>query len=196
MHQDDRELFLEEMADVVPIKQDVEQQTALRNGPTEGQLAKKAAAELSEYHQRLTLDLSQIPPLKPDDMLSFKRDGVQEAVFKNFRQGQYQIAAELDIHAMSLRQARDSLLSFLLAQVERGHRCVLVIHGKGHSSKPFPGLMKSCVNYWLAQVDEVMAYHSAQRHHGGYGAVYVMLPKSSAKRVESRELNSRGVRKR
>ncbi|KFZ37337.1 hypothetical protein HR45_11840 [Shewanella mangrovi] len=195
MNQDDRDLFLEEMADVVPIKQDVEQQTALRTGPTEGQLARKAAAELSEYHQRLTLALNLIPPVKPEDMLSFKRAGVQDAVFKNFRLGQYPVAAELDIHAMQLRQARDSLLSFLFAQIARGHRCVLIIHGKGYSSKPFPALIKSCVNYWLSQVDEVMAFHSAQRHQGGYGAVYVMLPKSNVKRIESREMNSRGVRK-
>lgn len=196
MEQNDRNLFLEEMADVVPMAQDVSQHTSVRSMPSEGQLARKAAAELSEYHQRLTTDLTLIPPVKPDDMLSFKREGVQEAVFKNLRLGQYNIAAELDIHAMSVKQARDCLLSFLLAQIARGHRCVCVIHGKGFSSKPFPALIKSCVNHWLSQVNEVMAFHSAQRQHGGYGAVYVMLPKSNAKRLESRETNARGVRKR
>ncbi|WP_417762624.1 DNA endonuclease SmrA [Shewanella sp.] len=195
MEQTDRNLFLEEMADVVPLRHDVSQQT-IRNEPSAGQLARKAAAELSEYHQRLITDLTLIPPVKPEDMLSFKREGVQEAVFKNLRLGQYQTAAELDVHAMSVVQARDYLLSFLQAQIKRGHRCVTIIHGKGHTSKPFPALIKSCVNYWLSQVDEVMAFHSAQRHHGGYGAVYVMLPKSTAKRIESRETNARGVRRR
>ncbi|MCH1921321.1 DNA endonuclease SmrA [Shewanella sp. A3A] len=195
MQQNDRNLFLEEMADVVPLTHDVSQHIS-RSAPSAGQLARKAAAELSEYHQRMTTELALIPPVKPEDMLSFKREGVQDAVFKNLRLGQYHVAAELDVHALSVTQARDFLLSFLQAQIKRGHRCVSIIHGKGYSSKPFPALIKSCVNYWLTQVDEVIAFHSAQRHHGGYGAVYVMLPKSTAKRIESREINARGVRKR
>ncbi|MGI2855504.1 DNA endonuclease SmrA [Shewanella algae] len=193
MKADDLTLFMQEMADVVPLKQQTQAQTRAKPLSSESKLARKAAAEAHEYLQRLTLDLALVPKVKPDDMLSYKQQGIQEAVFKNLRLGKYKIAAELDIHAMSVRQARDYLLGFIQAQVALGHRCVLVIHGKGQNRKPFPGLIKSCVNFWLSQMDEVQAFHSAQREHGGYGALYVMLPKSDAKRLESRETNHKGA---
>ncbi|MCL1073166.1 DNA endonuclease SmrA [Shewanella dokdonensis] len=192
MNQNDMDLFKQEMADVVPLKQ-------CHNVPTTGgfttsaaQRARNAAAQSSEYLQRLPLELARIPPVKPDDMLSFKREGVQDAVFKNLRLGKYKVAAELDVHGMNVRQARDSLISFILQQQQRGARCLLLIHGKGHSNKPFPALIKSCVNYWLTQLDEVLAFHSAKREQGGYGALYLLLPKNEQQRLENREINRRG----
>jgi DNA-nicking Smr family endonuclease len=192
MNQKDMDLFREEMADVVPLKTSNSVPFAARFSMSEAQLARNAAAQSSEYLQRLPLELARIPPVKPDDMLSFKREGVQDAVFKNLRLGKYKIAAELDVHGMSVRQARDSLVAFILQRCQRGERCVLLIHGKGHTNKPFPAVIKSCVNYWLTQLDKVLAFHSAQREQGGYGALYVMLPKNEQQRLENRETNRRG----
>ncbi|MFQ6370997.1 DNA endonuclease SmrA [Shewanella sp. YIC-542] len=186
------DLFLTEMADVKPLIHNRMAPTACHNGATDAQKARKAAAQMNEYLLRLPLELALIPPVKPDDMLSFKRPGVQDAVFKNLRLGKYKVAAALDVHAMSRRQARDTLVTFLLAHVRLGNRCVLVIHGKGHHSKPFPALIKSCVNHWLTQMDEVQAFHSATRGQGDYGAVYVMLPKHAQQKVAAREQNRRG----
>ncbi|MDF0535908.1 DNA endonuclease SmrA [Shewanella sp. A32] len=192
MDQNDKDLFQSEMADVVPLKQSHTLPISPKAGPSDAQQARKAAAQASEYLLRLPLELVHITPVKPDDMLSFKREGVQEAVFKNLRQGKYKVAAELDIHGMTVRQARDTLVDFILTRLQRGDRCVLLIHGKGYHSKPFPALIKSCVNYWLTQLDEVLAFHSAKREQGGYGAVYVMLPKNEQQRVDNREKNRRG----
>ena len=47
--------------------------------------------------------------------------------------------------------------------------------------------IKSYVNHWLREIPEVLAYHSAQRHHGGVGAVYVLLRKSEQKKQQNRE---------
>jgi hypothetical protein len=37
----------------------------------------------------------------------------------------------------------------------------------------------------------VLAFHSAQRHHGGYGACYVLLRKNAEKRQDNRERHAR-----
>lgn len=41
-------------------------------------------------------------------------------------------------------------------------------------------------------MDEVQAFCSAQPHHGGMGAVYVLLGKSERKKQENRDRISRG----
>ena len=52
--------------------------------------------------------------------------------------------------------------------------------------------LKGCVNHWLRELDPVQAFHSAQPHHGGTGAVYVLLRKSEAAKQATREQFSRG----
>ncbi|MCP3697653.1 MAG: DNA endonuclease SmrA, partial [Aliivibrio sp.] len=50
-----------------------------------------------------------------------------------------------------------------------------------------PALIKSHVAQWLPQIKEVMCVHSAKTQHGGTGAVYVLLRKSEAKKLDNRE---------
>ncbi len=94
--------------------------------------------------------------------------------------------ARLDLHRKSLKEARDEVLKFLRQCQRLDVRTVIIVHGKGERSTP-PALMKSFVAAWLEQIQEVMCFHSAQRYHGGTGAVYVMLRKSAAKKLENRE---------
>ena len=65
-------------------------------------------------------------------------------------------------------------------------RCLLILHGKGERSTP-RALLKSHVSAWLPQLPAVMAMHSAERRHGGSGALYVLLRKSERKKAENRE---------
>jgi len=48
-------------------------------------------------------------------------------------------------------------------------------------------VLKSCVNHWLKQFDQVLAFHTAQKYHGGLGATYVLIKKSSAARQNTSE---------
>lgn len=192
----DDDLFLREMADVTPLKADnmsLSSQTWLNPlSVTDAQLAKRAAAQQHELLQLLPIDPHLIQPLQPDDIVSYKADGIQDEVFKQLRLGKYPIKTELDIHEYRLKQARDSLVRCVLSAYERGERNVLVIHGKGYKSLPYPALMKSAVCHWLQQIDPVVAYNSATRHQGGVGAVFVMLKKSPQKKIENSELNRKG----
>jgi len=47
------------------------------------------------------------------------------------------------------------------------------------------------VNKWLRELEPVMAFHSAQRHHGGTGAVYIMLRKNAEQKQLNRERHQR-----
>ncbi|MCL1065582.1 DNA endonuclease SmrA [Shewanella olleyana] len=192
MQQQDDDLFMAAMADVKPLTANNNHFHASSLGVTGAQLARRAAAEQNEYLQKLSLAPAIFEPVKPDDVLSYKKNGVQEEVFRHLRLGKYKIKSVIDLHAYSLSQAREALIDLVLKAHNRGERNLLVIHGKGFNSKPYPALMKTAVNNWLEQLEEVQAFHSATREHGGTGALFVMLVKSEQQRVVASETNRKG----
>jgi DNA-nicking Smr family endonuclease len=85
------------------------------------------------------------------------------------------VQSVIDLHGMTVDEARDALADFLLEARNRGLRCVRVIHGKGLTSPNREPVLKGKVRRWLAQWDDVLAYCEAARHAGGAGAVIVLL---------------------
>ncbi len=124
--------------------------------------------------------------LDANSMLSYQRPGVQHGVFKNLRLGKYSIDAQLDLHKLTVEQARKLLYQFILDCQENDVRAALITHGKGEGRET-PAKLKSCVACWLPQFEAVLAYHTAQRQHGGYGATYVLIKKSEKQKEKTRE---------
>lgn len=124
----------------------------------------------------------------PLDVISYRKPGVQHGVFKNLRLGKYNFDARLDLHRMNVEQARKSVYLFVRDCVKHDVRAALVTHGKGEGREK-PALLKSCIAHWLPQLDDVLAFHTAQKQHGSYGATYVLFKKSQNKKVENKELN-------
>ncbi|MGY4108817.1 DNA endonuclease SmrA [Aeromonas encheleia] len=180
-HDDERSLFLQEVADVRPLCSDHLRPPAGNPTPTEAQLARRQAASA----ERLTLDslsMEAAPMLDPHDLIGFKRDGVQEGVYKQLRLGKYELQGCLDLHQKTLSETRQALVQFLLDCELRDIRCLLILHGKGERSSP-----RSHVSAWLPQLPAVMAIHSAECRHGGSGALYVLLRTSERKQAQNRE---------
>ncbi|MDR8523995.1 DNA endonuclease SmrA [Shewanella fidelis] len=193
MGDDEMSLFLEEMAGVQPLKNNTTATISEKAVSTQAQDARRKQLQMSEQLALLTLDPHLITASEPDAIVEFKRDGVQEAVFHRLRLGGYPSKFEIDLHMLKPQQAREVLYQQIILARERGERNIIVIHGKGAKTKPYPALMKSFAINWLEQIDEVLAFHSAQLRHGGAGALYVMLAKSEQKRIETKETNHKGV---
>ncbi|WP_020207837.1 DNA endonuclease SmrA [Gilvimarinus chinensis] len=190
MSDKEQDIFLQEMSDVRPIRAD--KKVALEKAkPSSQTLAKRreAATETTAKDTNF-LSAEHIDPVKPLDILEFKRDGVQHGVYKNLRLGKYSIDARLDLHRMTVEQARAALYQFVQDCMNHDIRCALITHGKGEGREN-PALLKSCVANWLPQFDDVLAFHSAQKHHGASGATYILLKKSEEKRRENWEKHSR-----
>jgi len=132
------------------------------------------------------LTLGEVPQRHPREILEWKKDGVQHAVFTRLKAGKYPLEGSLDLHRHTVREARAALFKFLHLAIAKRWRTVIISHGRGEQS-PTPARIKSYVSAWLAQVPEVIALHSAQNRHGGSGAVYVLLKKSPAAKAENRE---------
>lgn len=184
---DEEDFFRQSMSDVKPIKQvkRVSLKEAASNNPGL-EHRKKAAVEETPSHQGDPLSDECIEPIDPLEIIAYQRPGVQHGVYKNLRLGKYNIEARLDLHHKTVEQARRSVYQFIKDCIEHDIRCSLITHGKGEGRKN-SSLLKSAVAHWLPQIDSVLAFHSAQKHHGGMGATYVMLKKSDKKRQENME---------
>lgn len=114
-----------------------------------------------------------------DENLSFARPGIGKDVLSRLRRGHWVIQSQLDLHGLRRDEARDKLGEFLRQARKYGHRCVRVIHGKGHGSIGKEPVLKQKVRIWLAQKEEVMAFCQARAADGGAGALIVLLSSST-----------------
>lgn len=182
---DELELFLQELEGVEPLKQD--------------KVDIEAPADKTDFAYRREAAVIEKNPLNPladaieivdkNALISFKRSGVQEGVFKKLRLGKYESQARLDLHNMTVDKARHEVLQFIKDCMRYDLRVATIVHGKGTRSEGGVALLKSHCVHWLEQIEEVMAFHSTQAQHGGTGALYVLLRKSDEARQRNRELH-------
>ena len=186
----DNDDFFKEMQDVKPLQR--EKRVVLNSSKIDKNTIKTRQQAAQSENISLTDPLvnSAVEQLDANAILAYQRPGVQHGVYKQLRQGKYSIEARLDLHRMTSEQARLTLYQFVRDCITHDIRCALITHGKGEG-RATPAVLKSLVAHWLPQIDEVLAFHSAQKHHGGTGATYLLLKKSEKKRLENLELHQK-----
>lgn len=109
--------------------------------------------------------------------LRFHRQHVGRRTMRKLTRGGYSVQSEIDLHGMTLAEAKPRLKDFINYSAQQGHLCVRVVHGKGLGSGDRGPVLKKAVNAWLRKWDKVLAFVSTRQVHGGTGAVYVLLQK-------------------
>lgn len=179
--------FMDAMHDVQPLKKR-EKRVALERRSLD-QITIEARQEAAQADQDVLVDPlanAEVEQLEANAILAFQLPGVQHGVYRQLRLGKYTIEARLDLHRMSVEQARMAVYQFIRDCISHDIRCALITHGKGEG-RAKPAVIKSYVAHWLPQIKEVLAFHSAQKHHGGSGATYLLLKKSDRKKQENLE---------
>jgi DNA-nicking Smr family endonuclease len=115
------------------------------------------------------------PALAGGEALVYHRPGVQSVVLRRLRRGEYRVQREIDLHGLTVAEARQALREFLIEALDHHVRCVRIVHGKGLRSGPGGPVLKSAVAGVLRRTAAVLAYVSARPADGGTGAVYVLL---------------------
>lgn len=172
LSEEERELFRDAMRDVRPLP--AGDKIQLRRKKPSPRARQRELDEQQVLSDMLSdpIDLSDV---ETGEELLFCRDGVQPTMIKKLRRGQFAVEAELDLHRMTSEEARLATATFLQAARQSGKRCIRIIHGKGHGSPNKLPVLKTKVNHWLKQRDEVLAFCSTRPVDGGTGAVYVLL---------------------
>jgi DNA-nicking Smr family endonuclease len=104
--------------------------------------------------------------------------GLDPRLVRRLRRGDFAWQAHVDLHGQTAAQARDAVERFVTGAVRDGHRCVLVVHGRGLNSKDQVPVLKEHMKSWLARGRigrHVLAFTSARAVDGGAGALYVLL---------------------
>jgi DNA-nicking Smr family endonuclease len=107
--------------------------------------------------------------------LLFQRPQISRHIMRQLRRGRYSIQEEIDLHGLTVAEAKDALKNFIAECAASRITCVRIIHGKGLRSGPGGPVLKHQVNRWLRQWQPVKAFVTAQPQHGGTGALYVLL---------------------
>ncbi|WP_066266285.1 Smr/MutS family protein [Hydrogenophaga palleronii] len=113
--------------------------------------------------------------LHTDELLSYRRPGLGPEIVRKLREGSWSIQRQIDLHGLRIDEARDALGRFIRETHQAGLRCVRVVHGKGLGSPGRTPVLKSRVQRWLVQKNEVIAFVQARPAEGGAGALVVLL---------------------
>ena len=117
---------------------------------------------------------SSLPPLAP----------LERRLRQKLSRGQRDVDAALDLHGLRQDEAHAMLRHFLYGAHSDGARLVLIVTGKGRSSRPDSsifdeiGILRRNVPHWLGAPELrriVLSVEEATATHGGAGALYVRL---------------------
>jgi len=170
---DEAELFRASVSDVIPLtdKARIEPQRPLPQPIPTQRLRDDREALRDSLSDQTGWDAGS----ETGEELYYLRNGVGTHTLRKLRRGHWVIQDELDLHGLTVVEARGLLAEFLNQCLRRGLRCVRVIHGKGLRSKNREPVLKGKVAGWLIQRDDILAFCQARQADGGGGAVVVLL---------------------
>lgn len=105
------------------------------------------------------------------------RAGFEDTLART-KQGRLPIFDTIDLHGLTVDQARQTLRRFCQRVRGRASRLVLVVHGKGMHSPGGRGVLRDEMAGLLSSAplsELVLCFATACAKHGGSGAVYVLL---------------------
>lgn len=177
----DTDLFRRAVSGTKPLQ--VEKRAALRSRKPAPKAQFARADESDALRESLAADIDTIEDSNADS-LRFHRPSVGRRTMRKLARGRFSTQAEIDLHGMTIAEAKPRLAEFIEDCAKHGQLCVRVVHGKGLGSGQKGPVLKPSVNGWLRQWDVVLAFVSARQVDGGTGAVYVLLQRPSARMPE------------
>jgi DNA-nicking Smr family endonuclease len=111
-------------------------------------------------------------------------EGTNPITIDKLKNGEYSIQKTLDLHGLSIDDAKMFFEKFIADSIKSGLNCVKVVHGRGLKSKSVP-VLKENLKAWIIRAMNrkwVIAFSSARMCDGGPGATYILLKKSPVKK--------------
>ena len=138
----------------------------------------------AKRHEDERAVIEELARLSPDDDAeleedaSYLRPGLPRDILRKLRRTHWVIQDHLDLHGLTGDEAVAETAVFLAEARRRGLRCVRIVHGKGLRSVGREPVLRKRIRKLLTRRDEVLAFVEPRGHHGGSGAVVVLLEAS------------------
>ena len=175
MSDDDVDLFRRALADAKPLRATRRAAEVIRKPAPKARFAR--ADERAALRESLEADIDDTES-HSGESLRFHRPSVGRRTMRRLARGNFSVQDEIDLHGMTVAEAKPRLADFIERCAKEGRLCVRVVHGKGLGSGRRGPVLKQKVNRWLRQWDEVLAFVSTRQVDGGTGAIYVLLRQS------------------
>ena len=175
MSDDEDDLFRRAMSGAKPIKTELRVPAAGKKPRPKAKFAH--ADESAALKDSLEADFDELDT-GSGDSLRFHRQHVGKRTMRKLARGNYAVQDEIDLHGMTVEEARPRLADFIEHSARSGKTCVRVVHGKGLGSGDRGPVLKPSVNRWLRKWQYVLAFVSTRQVDGGTGAIYVLLQDS------------------
>jgi DNA-nicking Smr family endonuclease len=169
---DDLDLFRRTLADAKPLRTKRRAAEVIRKPAPRARFAR--ADEEAALQESLEADIDDTE-LHSGESLRFHRPSVGKRTLRKLARGSFSVQAEIDLHGMTVAEAKPRLCEFIESCARDGKLCVRVVHGKGLGSGVRGPVLKHKVDRWLRQWHAVLAFVSTRQIDGGTGAVYVLL---------------------
>jgi len=101
--------------------------------------------------------------------------GLDRRTAERLQRGELAIEGAIDLHGMTQEAARAALEGAIERAWGAGRRLLLVVTGKGFNGD---GVLRQQVPRWLNQSplrEHILSFCHARAHHGGEGALYVLI---------------------
>lgn len=185
----DADPFTAAMRGVRPLPQ---HQRAVIPPPTRNLVQRRVDTEDSEALAELSELVSGDGAFDITDTTEFLEgaaNGVDHGLVRRLRRGEFAFRRHLDLHGLTVEEARSALAGFFRSALRDSERCVLIVHGRGLNSPDRVPILKRHVVDWLSRgpwARSVLAFTSARPCDGGAGALYVLLRRHRNGRKEVR----------
>ncbi|MDH5231996.1 MAG: Smr/MutS family protein [Gammaproteobacteria bacterium] len=170
---EDQALFRAAIDGTVPLQSNTVNTKAQQPKPRP--IAKKLAEDNQLVMQELMSSPEVLEDIEAEGEMVYRAGGLQKSQFNKLRRGQFAIQDHMDLHGMTIAEAKPALADFISDCISARKYCVRIIHGKGLGSPDKKPVLKNMLNHWLRQRSEVLAFCSAPINDGGTGACYVLL---------------------
>ncbi|UCG81005.1 MAG: Smr/MutS family protein [Desulfobacterales bacterium] len=190
----EQELFEEAMVDVEPTSREIVTTDKSQISPPRVSEQDPEAEALAQLEDLVRGGDGLIISDTPEYMEGIGY-GVNPDVARRLHQGDFSIQAHIDLHGLGVGDAKEAFERFLKEALLSGKAAVLVVHGRGLSSREEP-VLKTNVKEWLTSGPWrkwVIAFTSARACDGGTGATYVLLRQRPATKRYRRQYRKRPV---
>lgn len=175
----DRTFFLDAMADVEPLPGDKgnvvptpgSNRQPSHPAPDDEREAKVHLSGLIKGSIELDITFS-------DEYMAGCVRGFSPKLMRRLKRGQFPYKNHIDLHGLTKKEAEEQVRDFLIRSHRQGHRCVLIVHGRGLNSPDSFPVLKEGLPVWLNRGPAkkiVLAFATAKPYDGGTGAIYVLL---------------------
>lgn len=110
-----------------------------------------------------------------DDGRTHYRPGCSIDLVRKLSRIQMPIQAHLDLHGLTVEEARATFCVFIDEVSPRNYTLVRIITGQGYGSRSGRSVLRLTVPRWLKQHNNVLAFSWATERWGGNGSLIVLL---------------------